>query len=94
MGNNVERNSEGCSKYDFQPVESGALLETFNGCNKMFRTLYWGVRRLKNEAQFGQHLILHTFSFDPPDEFALETDDVESDADVVVVEGRAVSRVS
>ena len=50
---------------------------------------------MTKEAQFGQHLFLHTFSFDPPDEFALETEDVESDADViVVVKGRAVSRVS
>ena len=34
LGNNVERNSEGCSKYDFQPVESGVLLVTFVGCKK------------------------------------------------------------
>ena len=32
-----------------------------------------------------------TFSFDPAEEFALETDDVDSDADVVVVDGRVAS---
>ena len=37
---------------------------------------------------------LHTFSLDPAEELTLETGDVESDADVVVVEGRAVSRAA
>ena len=33
----------------------------------------------------------HTFSFVPAEELTLETEDVESDADVVVVEFRTVS---
>lgn len=40
------------------------------------------------------HGTLRTFSFDPVEELPLETDDVESDADVVVVESLAVSRAA
>ena len=35
-----------------------------------------------------EHNFELAFSFDPEEECALETDDVDSDADVVVVDGR------